>query len=387
MGGTAIDNSEILSRAVSILLADSERQGGRLDQARVVKLAEKLDLDGPGYIAVCAALQSCGVRLSEPPEVQEAQGLGPQRKLRTACAQLPGLSAVFKLRLLTPVDEADLGRRIAVGRRIAAAVAEGLTDPKCPEALQALRLAAEARDKLVLHNMRLVVSVARTYVGSSGLELADLVQEGTAGLMRAAEMYDHTLGFRFTTYSMWWIKQAIRRARDNQGRTIRLPIYRMEQIRKFRRAKARLEMTTGRSPSAGDLAAELDWPMDKVLAVEAAARLATISLDAPADPDGDPGNGRPLVGTLASPIPGPEEILIERALSERVREVLSRLPKRTRTVLEMRNGFQAPGPMTLEEIGQRFGVTRERIRQIEAKGLRKLKYPAYSRRLRDFAAS
>lgn len=377
--------SEALSRALSLLLADYERQGHRLDQGRVVKVAEKFHLDGATYLALCAALKSRGVRLSDPPEVREAQTPGLQRKLRAACALLPGLREVFKLKLLSPTEEVDLGRRIAVGKRVAAAVAEGLTDPECPEAVRALQLAAQARDKLVLHNIRLVVSVARTYVRASGLELADLVQEGTAGLMRAAEMYDHALGFRFTTYAMWWIKQAIRRARDDQGQTIRFPVYRMEQLRKFRRAKARLEITTGRSPSAGELADELDWPMDRVLAVEATARLSTISLDAPVQPHGDPGDERPLIGTLASAAPGPEEVLIERALAGVTREVLSHLPKRTRAILEMRNGFHSSGPMTLEEIGQRFGVTRERIRQIEAEGLRKLKYPAYSRRLRDFA--
>lgn len=384
MDGLHAEASEALRRALSILLADHERQGGRLDQAQISRVAEKLDLDAPDYLALCSMLQARGVRLADPPEVREAQGLGAQRKLRAACAHLPGLSTVFKLKLLSPTEEADLGRRIALGRRVSASIAQGATDPESPQAAQALRLAAEARDRLVLHNMRLVVSVARTYARSSGLELSDLVQEGTGGLMRAAEMYDHTLGFRFTTYSMWWIKQAIRRARDNQGLTIRLPVHRLEQIRRYRRARARLEMTTGRPPSAVDLASELDWPIEKVLKVETAARLSTVSLDTPTDPDDEARDRRPLIGMLASSTPDPEEVAIERALAERTREALSRLPPRTRAILEMRTGFHPPGPMTLEEIGQRYGVTRERIRQIEAKGLRTLKHPSYCRRLRSF---
>ncbi|GAA0593010.1 hypothetical protein GCM10009416_34280 [Craurococcus roseus] len=383
-GGSTVSATDF-DRALASLLADHERQGGRLSQAQVDRAAERRGLDGVSLLALCAALRARGVAVAEAPEVREAQGLGNQRKLRAALVALPGLRAALAHRLLPQAEEEGLGRRIALGRRVAVDVAAGSIRSDCPDAARALRLAHEARESLVVHNMRLVVSVARRYAHRGGLDLADLVQEGVFGLARAAEQYDHTLGFKFSTYAVWWIRQAVGRAADNQGPMIRLPIHRAEQVRKLQSTEAKFMLTTGRRPSIPELAAELDWPQDAVLRVRHAAGLKVLSLDAPksADEPAAPG-ARSLASAIPAEAPSPEEILVERQLGRELRAAMASVPARTRTVLEMRSGFWPPGPMTLEEVGQRYGVSRERIRQIEAKGLKALGHPARGRRLRTF---
>jgi len=263
------------------------------------------------------------------------------------------LREIGRIPLLKAEEEVDLAQRIEKG-------------------------SVSAKKKLTESNLRLVVSIAKRYVGR-GLTLLDLIQEGNQGLIRAVEKYDWRRGYKFSTYATWWIRQAITRAIADQARTIRVPVHMVETINKLVRTSRKLMQDLGRDPTPEEIAKEMIIPVSKVREVLKISQ-STTSLEAPVGSEEDS-----LLGDfIADSAPSPIETASKQLLKENIREVLGTLSSREANVLIYRFGLEGGRPMTLEEVGKKFGVTRERIRQIEAKALRKLKHPSRRIKLQDY---
>ena len=264
------------------------------------------------------------------------------------------LREIGKIPLLKPEEEISLAQKIEKGDR-------------------------KAKKKLTESNLRLVVSIAKKYV-MRGLSLLDLIQEGNQGLIRAVEKYDWRKGYKFSTYATWWIRQAITRAIADQARTIRIPVHMVETINKLIRVQRQLMQQLGREPTPEEIADVMEISPDKVREILKISQKTT-SLETPIGDDEDSYLGDFIEDTKQA---SPYELTSQRLLRENIEEVLAALSDRESKVLEMRFGLRGAKPMTLEEVGREFGVTRERIRQIEAKALRKLKHPSKRRMLQDY---
>ena len=264
------------------------------------------------------------------------------------------LKEIGKVPLLTPEEEIELAKQMSLGDE-------------------------EAKRRMTEANLRLVVSIAKRYVGR-GMLFLDLIQEGNLGLIKAVEKFDYTKGYKFSTYATWWIRQAITRAIADQARTIRIPVHMVETINKTIRVSRQLLQELGHDPSAEEIAKEMDMPVDKVRDILKIAQ-EPVSLETPIGEEEDSHLGDFIPDEDASE---PSEAASFSLLREQLEEVLDTLAPREKKVLELRFGIVDGRTRTLEEVGKEFNVTRERIRQIEAKALRKLRHPSRSKKLRDF---
>ncbi|WP_045875601.1 RNA polymerase sigma factor [Pseudofrankia sp. DC12] len=292
------------------------------------------------------------------------------------------LSQIGRVRLLTAEEEVDLAKRVEAGLFAAeklAADAAGLVGDLRRELVWVERDGEVAKSRLVEANLRLVVSIARRYVGR-GMLFLDLIQEGNLGLIRAVEKFDYTKGYKFSTYATWWIRQAITRAIADQARTIRIPVHMVETINKLIRIQRQLLQDLGREPTPEEIAKEMDLTPDKVREIQKVAQ-EPISLETPIGEEEDSHLGDFIEDSDAVvPVDAASFLLLQEQLDS----VLHTLSDREKKVIQLRFGLTDGHPRTLEEVGREFGVTRERIRQIESKTLSKLRHPSRSQKLRDY---
>ena len=264
------------------------------------------------------------------------------------------LKEIGQIKLLSAEEEVELAKRVSEGDQ-------------------------NAKNKLTEANLRLVVSIAKKYSGR-GLHILDLIQEGNTGLIRAVDKFDWTKGNKFSTYATWWIRQAITRAIADQARTIRVPVHMVEVINKATRCNRKLVQELGREPTVEEIAAELGLPVEKIIEANRTAA-DTLSLDTPVGDEEDTSIGSFVEDERT---PGPADATSNAMLAEALKEILDTLTEREADVLRMRFGMYDGRTHTLEEVGQNFGVTRERIRQIENKAIRKLRHPSRAKRIKDF---
>jgi RNA polymerase primary sigma factor len=292
------------------------------------------------------------------------------------------LKQIGKVPLLNARQEVDLAKRIEAGLFADQKLAEDGRDLRA-DARRELEQVAEdgrrAKDHLVEANLRLVVSLARRYAGR-GMLFLDLIQEGNLGLIRGVEKFDYTRGYKFSTYATWWIRQAITRAMADQARTIRLPVHMVEAIGKLARAQRQLLQDLGREPTPEELAVELDMTTERLIEVQKYGR-EPISLHTPLGEDGDSEFGDLIEDSEAIQ---PGDAVSFTLLQEQLQSLLGTLSEREAGVVSMRFGLSDGQPKTLDEIGKVYGVTRERIRQIESKTMSKLRHPSRSKFLRDY---
>ncbi len=290
------------------------------------------------------------------------------------------LKEISRVPLLTADQEVELAQKTEAGVEAINRLADGDYEPDEEAMLEGIvRQGEKARKHLIEANFRLVVSIAKKYVGR-GVSFLDLIQEGNIGLIRAVEKFDWRRGFKFSTYSTWWIRQAITRAIADQGRTIRVPVHMTERINKVMRAQRKLVQELGREPTPEEIAADLDTTPDQIERIMKISE-RPLSLEMPVGEEQDSALGDFIEDELSLM---PNEVASNELLRRQVEEVLATLNAREARVLQMRFGLKDGHTHTLEEVGRRFGVTRERVRQIEAKALRKLRHPSRSRRLRDY---
>ncbi|MCO5317300.1 MAG: RNA polymerase sigma factor RpoD [Microthrixaceae bacterium] len=300
------------------------------------------------------------------------------------------LREIGRVSLLNAEQEVSLAQRIEAGvhaeERLADLNASGEIGSLEPAVKAALRRQARdgeaAKSELTQANLRLVVSIAKRYLGR-GLPMLDLVQEGNLGLMRAVEKFDYTKGFKFSTYATWWIRQAITRAIADQSRTIRIPVHMVESMNKVHRMQRQLAQELEREPTVEELAQKAELPEAKIREI---LRLGQdpLSLDSPVGDEDDSFLGDFIEDQQAAM---PADVATARSLSEQITESLGELSEREKEVVRMRFGLDDDQPHTLEEVGQRFGVTRERIRQIESKTLAKLRHPNRRQKLEDYLSA
>ena len=352
-------------RSAMETLMEHGKTNGKLTTTEINDVMEKLDLDVDQIDSFYDSCQSLNIDIIEDYDVEtdlNLNDLALQDDFDTMGSD--GLSIddpvkiylkeIGRVPLLTAEEEIDLAERMAKG------------DPK-------------ARKRLSEANLRLVVSIAKRYVGR-GMQFLDLIQEGNLGLIKAVEKFDHTKGFKFSTYATWWIRQAITRAIADQARTIRIPVHMVETITKVKKVQSQLLHKNGHDPSPEEIALDLDMPVDRVREIMRIAQ-DPVSLETPIGEEEDSHLGDFIPDDDA---PAPAEAASHILLKEQLDDVLSTLTEREAKVLRLRFGLEDGRSRTLEEVGKQFDVTRERIRQIEAKALRKLRHPSRSKKVKDF---
>jgi len=338
---TTVDIETLLAQDEVRLLLETSEQAGTIRPQEVAELVETHELAPLEHDALLRELDKRGIEISEPASPPEAAAtLAPSAESTTDALQL-FLREAGRHTLLTAAQEVTLAKRIERGD-------------------------LDAKQRMIQSNLRLVVSIAKNY-RNQGLPFLDLIQEGTLGLIRAVEKFDWRRGFKFSTYATWWIRQAVARALADKARTIRMPVHIVERLQKMNRAERTLWTALGREPTLEEIADEANLTTQQVLEVRAAARAST-SLDAPVGDTDDAVFGDFVAGND----PLPEESVELRLRSQALRAALASLPTREREVLTLRYGLGGTEPRTLEEIGRRLGLTRERVRQIELDSLRHL---------------
>ena len=352
-----IDTGRRAGKLTSSEISDAmEENGNVLDVEAMEKLYEELESNGIEIVDdtpvdVSSALPSSEEGVDDYEDGLTADGITIDDPVTVY------LKEIGRVPLLSPEEETELALKIQAGG---------------PDGEKAKQRLSEA-------NLRLVVSIAKRYVGR-GMQFLDLIQEGNLGLIKAVEKFDHTKGFKFSTYATWWIRQAITRAIADQARTIRIPVHMVETINKVKKVSSQLLHEYGHDPSAEEIAERLDMPVDKVREIMRVAQ-EPVSLETPIGEEEDSHLGDFIPDDDA---PVPAEAASQTLLKEQLADVLKTLTPREEKVLRLRFGLEDGRPRTLEEVGKEFNVTRERIRQIEAKALRKLRHPSRSKKLRDF---
>ena len=375
--------SEANQKKLLALLTDSKKTG-KVSSKLLIETLDEVDANEEQAEQFYDLLEQCGIEidvsdvldvLSAPPEddtlptEEELQSLedaplvdpeeAPEEALPDPNAKLDDpvrmyLKEIGKIPLLSPDEELEVAKKMAQGDK-------------------------KAQQKMTEANLRLVVSIAKRYVGR-GMQLLDLIQEGNLGLLKAVEKFDYTKGYKFSTYATWWIRQSITRAIADQARTIRIPVHMVETINRVIRTSHSMVQALGREPSAEEIAKEMKMDVSKVEEILKIAQ-EPVSLETPIGEEDDSHLGDFIQDTEASQ---PAEAASYTLLREQLEDVLSTLSPREEQVLRMRFGLVDGKAHTLEEVGKEFDVTRERIRQIEAKALRKLRHPSRSKKLRDF---
>ena len=366
-------STEDAMAAVSALIARAKRDGS-IQATELTAELEKLDLpvekiehiydtfDAMGIQIVSPELEldvsdDLGMDMDEVPDSDDEELVDPLELAAEYNLDDPVrmyLKEIGQVKLLTADEEIELAKRVSEGDKA-------------------------AKDRLTEANLRLVVSIAKKYSGR-GLHILDLIQEGNTGLIRAVDKFDYTKGNKFSTYATWWIRQAITRAIADQARTIRVPVHMVEVINKATRCNRKLVQELGREPTLEEIAADLNLPIEKIIEANRTAA-DTLSLDMPVGDEEDT-----TIGSFVEDdnTPGPVDATSNAMLSEALTEILGTLTEREADVLRMRFGMYDGRTHTLEEVGQIFGVTRERIRQIENKAIRKLRHPSRAKKIKDF---
>ena len=368
-------NEELMAPLTALI--SKGRRDGVLSSSELLAALEKLDLSVEKIEQIYDTFESIGIQIvsSEPEsgdipdlldddidipdsELEEEETLVDPVEL-AAEYNLDDpvrmyLKEIGQVPLLSAEEEQELARRVAEGDQ-------------------------SAKNKLTEANLRLVVSIAKKYAGR-GLHILDLIQEGNTGLIRAVDKFDYTKGNKFSTYATWWIRQAITRAIADQARTIRVPVHMVEVINKATRCNRKLVQELGREPTLEEIAEELNLPIEKIIEANRTAA-DTLSLDTPVGDEEDT-----TIGSFVEDdnTPGPADATSNTLLAEALSEILNTLTEREADVLRLRFGMYDGKTHTLEEVGQIFGVTRERIRQIENKAIRKLRHPSRAKKIRDF---
>ena len=344
---------------------------------------------------ILATLMETGVKVGAPEEMERQEAVAPTRLDQSAVVTNQQarfdtiaiddtiglyLKEVGRVPLLTAAEEVRLAKRMEAGKTAQEELSQdGLNLEKRAEMEEVVQDGLAAREHLIRANSRLVISVAKKYIGR-GVPFLDLIQEGNIGLIRAANKFNYHLGHKFSTYATWWIRQAVTRAIADQSRTIRVPVHMGDQINKLLRTAHRLTQELGRDPTTEELAAALEIPTRKAEEMLRVAR-RPLSLEMPTDDDGDSELGDFIED---EDISAPDEEVTFSMLRELLRGILQDLPPREVRILQLRYGLVDGETYTLEEVGKKLGVTRERVRQIEAQALSRLRHPTHSRRLKDF---
>ena len=410
-----LDEKTIASLPAAALLNGNEKlrdlftkgkKKGKLDAGELSDVLDELDLESEQMDSIYDSLEQLGIEvgsedfladlpdedgepaMDEIAEIEEEELVDPNTLVDSFNIDDPVrmyLKEIGKVPLLTADQEVELATVMSAGReaeaRLAKAEADGETipDEELAQLKKQVKAGERAKQSLAEANLRLVVSIAKRYVGR-GMLFLDLIQEGNLGLIKAVEKFDYTKGYKFSTYATWWIRQAITRAIADQARTIRIPVHMVETINKVIRVSRQLLQELGHDPSPEEISEEMNMPVDKVREILKIAQ-EPVSLETPIGEEEDSHLGDFIPDEAASE---PSEAASFTLLKEQLVDVLSTLTPREEKVLKLRFGIEDGRTRTLEEVGKEFNVTRERIRQIEAKALRKLRHPSRSKKLKDF---
>ncbi len=366
------DQGYLLSDEIIALFPNAEEQVENLDDLYSWLLAEGIEVLDQAPLKAPPKPKDVPTPERAEPADPTSSGVGDSVRLY--------LQEIGETDLLTMQEEVWLAKRMERGKLAETRLRDLNLTAEDRAELEADKLDGDrARAHLIQANLRLVVSVAKKYVGR-GLSFLDLIQEGNIGLMKATDKFDYTRGYKFSTYATWWIRQAITRAISDQSRTIRLPVHVGETINRVKKTGHRLQQILEREPTQEEIARAMDVSDEKVRQVLNAAR-HPISLEAPVGQDGDAFLGDFIEDES---LPQPLELASHQLLKSQICDALNKLTERERKILVLRFGLEDGRFRTLEEVGREFGITRERIRQIEAKALRKLRHPSYSRKLRGY---